>query len=134
MNDKDKFRIMVQLALVDNQFEDTERQFIQDLAEQSSLSKEELDEVIQEELTKKSFDMNIGSELGFDQKIEILADMVRVMKSDGKVYLSEIKFCEMIAKVFGFKKKAIGLISKMLQGDGSANWPALKTNMEQMRK
>lgn len=134
MNDKEKFRIMVQLALVDNQFEETERQFIHDLAKQSNLSKEELDEVIHEQLMTKSFDMNFGADLGFDQKIEILADMVRVMKSDGKVYLSEIKFCEMIAKVFGFKKKAIGMISKMLQSDGSANWPELQSSMEKMRK
>ncbi|WP_462250657.1 TerB family tellurite resistance protein [Ekhidna sp.] len=134
MNDKEKFRIMIQLALVDNQFEDTERNFIHDLAKKSSLSSEELDEIILEELKKKSFDLDFSSQLGFDSKIEILADMVRVMKSDGKVYLSEIKFCEMIAKMFGFKEKSIGMLSKMLKNDGSADWPKLKDNMERMVK
>lgn len=133
MNDKEKFRVMIQLALVDNQFEDSERNFISDLASQSSISKEELDEVINEELKKKSFDMDLSDNLGFDAKIEILADMVRVMKADGKVYLSEIKFCEMIAKMFGFKEKSIGMLSQMLKHDGSADWPTLKNKMEKMK-
>lgn len=132
MNDKEKFRIMIQLALVDQQFEDTERKFIYDLAKQSSLSNEELDEIINEELQKKTFDMDLSMDLGFDAKIEILADMVRVMKSDGKVYLSEIKFCEMIAKMFGFKEKSIGMLSKMLGSDGSADWPSLKDKMQKL--
>ncbi len=133
MNDKEKFRIMIQLALVDNQFEDTERKFIHDLASQSSISAEELEDVIQEELKKKTFDLDLSTDLGFDSKIEILSDMVRVMKSDGKVYLSEIKFCEMIAKMFGFKEKSIGMLSKMLKTDGSADWPTLKEKMQKLK-
>ncbi|MEO9484285.1 MAG: hypothetical protein ABJG47_12590 [Ekhidna sp.] len=133
MKNTEKLRIMIQLALVDNQFEDTERKFIQDLAKPNNISSEELDEVITEELKKKTFDMDLSVDLGFDAKIEILADMVGVMKSDGKVYLSEIKFCEMVAKVFGFKKKSIGLLSQMLKRDGSADWPALKTKMEELK-
>lgn len=124
---------MIQLALVDNQFEDSERNFISDLANQSSISKEELNTIINEELKKKSFDLDLSDNLGFDAKIEILADMVRVMKADGKVYLSEIKFCEMIAKMFGFKEKSIGMLSQMLKHDGSADWPALKNKMEKMK-
>ena len=132
MNEKEKFRIMIQLALVDNQFEDTERKFIENLAQQSSLTSEELEIIMQEELQKKSFEMNLSTDIGFDTKIEILADMVRVMKSDGKVYLSEIKFCEMIAKMFGFKEKSIGVLSSMLKSDGSADWPNLKNKMEKL--
>lgn len=133
MNDKEKFRIMIQLALVDNQFEDTERHFIHDLAKQSNISSADLEEVINEELKKKTFDMDLSTDLSFDAKIEILADMVRVMKSDGKIYLSEIKFCEMIAKMFGFKGKSIGMLSKMLKNDGSADWPKLKDKMQKLK-
>ncbi|MEP1033831.1 TerB family tellurite resistance protein [Ekhidna sp.] len=133
MNDKEKFRIMIQLALVDNQFEETERKFICDLAKQSNISSEELEEIITEELKKKTFEMDLNTDLGFDAKIEILADMVRVMKSDGKVYLSEIKFCEMIAKIFGFKEKSIGMLSKMLKDNGSADWPVLKDKMQKLK-
>lgn len=123
---------MVQLALVDNQFEDTERAFIHSLATESSLSSEELEDIIQEELKKKTHEVDLNTDLGFDAKIEILADMVRVMKSDGKVFLSEIKFCEMIAKMFGFKEKSIGMLSKMLKHDGSADWLTLKEQMQKL--
>ena len=133
MNDKEKFRIMVQLALVDNQFEDTERDFIHSLANESSLSSEELEDIIHEELKKKTHEVNLTTDLGFDSKIEILADMVRVMKSDGKIYLSEIKFCEMIARMFGFKEKSIGMLSKMLKHDGSADWPTLQEQMQKLK-
>ncbi|WP_436515829.1 TerB family tellurite resistance protein [Ekhidna sp. To15] len=133
MNDKEKFRIMIQLALVDNQFEDAERDFIHSLANKSSLSSEELEDIIQEELQKKNHEVDLNTDLGFDAKIEILADIVRVMKSDGKVYLSEIKFCEMIAKMFGFKEKSIGMLSKMLNHDGSADWPTLKEKMQKLK-
>ena len=132
MNEKEKFRIMIQLALVDNQFEDTERKFIEELAHKSSLTSTELETIMHEELQKKNFDMDLSQDVGFDSKIEILADMVRVMKSDGKVYLSEIKFCEMIAKMFGFKEKSIGVLSSMLKSDGSADWPVLKDKMAKL--
>lgn len=134
MNTSEKFRIMIQLALVDNQFEETEKQFITDLAKLHQVSTEKLDSIIQEELSKKESDPKINSDLTFDSKIEILADMVRIMKADGKVYLSEIKFCEMIAKMFGFQEKSIGLLSGMIHKDPTVptNWDKVQDKMKKL--
>ena len=84
MNSKiEKFRTMVRLALVDDQFETKEKEYIQELAKMHRLSSEELDEIINDELDKKEDFAPRLQNLDHDAKIELLADLVRMMKVDG---------------------------------------------------
>lgn len=134
MNTIEKFRIMVKLALVDNQFEETEKKFITDLAKLHHVSHEKLDSIIDEELNRKDEGPLVTPNLDFHSKIELLADMIRIMKVDGQIYLSEIKFCEMIARMFGFKEKSVGLLSEMIHRDPriATDWPKVETKMKKM--
>ncbi|MEM7297806.1 MAG: hypothetical protein AAF391_06030 [Bacteroidota bacterium] len=134
MKKLEKFRIMIQLALVDNKFEQTEKQFIKDLAKLNDISEQELNQLTNEELAKKGDRLDFDIPSDFNLKIEILADMIRVMKVDGKVYLSEIKFCEMVAKMFGFKEKSIGVLSKMIHGDpmDATDWANIENKMKNL--
>ena len=134
MNTLEKFRIMVQLALVDQEFEAAERKFINELAQLNNISLQELDTLIQKELENKGLETTFQVPMDFTSKIEILADMVKVMKADGKVFLSEIKFCEMIAKMFGFKEKSIGVLSEMIHKDPmvATNWSSVEHKMKKL--
>lgn len=134
MNKVEQFRIMVQLALIDNKFEEQEDAFIRELAQTQGVSSHELNGIIQEELSKKEMNVSANISMDFETKIEILSDMVRIMKVDGKVYLSEIKFCEMVAKMFGFKEKSIGLLSGMIHetSTGATSSLAIQEKMKEL--
>ena len=131
MNKLEKFRTMVRLALVDDQFETREKEYIQELAKMHKLSDVELDEMIKEELEKKGEFVPRLQNLDYDGKIEILADLVRMMKVDGEVYLSEIKFCEAIAQSLGFKQKSIGFLAENIHKDPNIapNWMLIQNRM-----
>ncbi len=122
---------MVRLALVDDQFETKEKEYIQDLAKMHKVSNEDLDQIIEEELENKSEFAPVLRNLDYDGKIEVLSDLVRMMKVDGEVYLSEIKFCEAIAKSLGFKQKSIGFLAENIHKDPNIapNWMLIQTKM-----
>ncbi len=122
---------MVRLALVDDQFETKEKEYIQDLAKMHKVSSEDLDQIIAEELENKSEFAPVLQNLDYDGKIEILADLVRMMKVDGEVYLSEIKFCEAIAQSLGFKQRSIGFLSENIHKDPNIapNWMLIQNKM-----
>lgn len=131
MNKLEKFRTMVRLALVDDQFETKEKEYIQDLAKMHKVSNEDLDQIIEEELENKSEFAPVLRNLDYDGKIEVLSDLVRMMKVDGEVYLSEIKFCEAIAKSLGFKQKSIGFLAENIHKDPNIapNWMLIQNKM-----
>ena len=131
MNKSEKFRTMVRLALVDDQFETKEKEYIQDLAKMHKVSDEELNGIIDEELEQKGEFAPRLQNLDYDAKIEVLSDLVRMMKVDGEIYLSEIKFCEAIAQSLGFKQKSIGFLSENIHKDPSIapNWMLIQNRM-----
>ena len=131
MNKLEKFRTMVRLALVDDQFEKNEKEYIQDLAKMHKVSDEDLNQIIEEELENKSEFAPVLQNLDYDAKIEVLADLVRMMKVDGEVYLSEIKFCEAIAQNLGFKQKSIGFLAENIHKDPNIapNWMLIQNRM-----
>lgn len=132
MNKQEKFRTMVRLALVDDRFETKEKEYIKDLARMHKVSEEDLNQIIVEELENKDEFAPILRNLDYDGKIEVLADLVRMMKVDGEVYLSEIRFCEAIAESLGFKQKSIGFLSENIHKDPNIapNWMLIQDKMK----
>ncbi|WP_425389766.1 TerB family tellurite resistance protein [Ekhidna sp.] len=133
MNKTEKFRALIRMALIDNRFEDEEKILLQELAQDHQLEQSDLDQLIQEELERKEIDKPMAFNLDFDGKIEILADLVKIMKADGKVYLSEIKFCEKMAIMLGFDQNSIGFLSEMVHKDKSVppNWDIIQSKMKE---
>ena len=113
MKDVVKFRALVGIAQADGDFDNSEKEFIRHLAQLEGLSMPELKEQL------KSADKTgaLIKNLSFDDKIDILIYTVKLMKIDGKVLLSEIKFCEKVAKALGFEEKAIGFLSGIIEGN-----------------
>jgi hypothetical protein len=58
------------------------------------------------------------------------------MKIDGKVYKSEIVFCQHIAEKLGYKKKAVAELSKSIYSDPSitSDRDELKTRLRKYSK
>lgn len=131
MKKLEKFRMMIRLALIDNEFESSEKEFIQEYARMHGISDEELETIIHEELESKGQHDPVSLQVDFEGKIEILTDLVRVMKADGKVFLSEIRFCEMMANTFGFDTKSIGFLSEVVHHDKNvpSSWNRIQHRM-----
>ncbi|MEP5610660.1 MAG: hypothetical protein ABJP45_00350 [Cyclobacteriaceae bacterium] len=113
MKDVVKFRALVGIAQADGEFDSSEKEFICHLAELQGLSLGEL----KEQLKNGGKTGDHIKTLSFDDKIDILIYTVKLMKIDGKVLLSEIKFCERVAKTLGFEEKSIGFLSGIIESD-----------------
>lgn len=110
MNTTAKFKALIGLAKADGEFDMNEKLFISYLAEKQGLSIKQL----KEQLKNADSMSDLANELDYDDKIEILTYLVKLMKADGKVLMSEIKYCERMAQAFGFEEKSIGFLSGAL--------------------
>ncbi|MDH5603399.1 MAG: TerB family tellurite resistance protein [Cyclobacteriaceae bacterium] len=106
---KEQLNILVNLAASDNKIADTEARLIQMIGQVNGVPKEEIDEMLKE--PKPVGDL---SNLTPDQKFEHLYNIVQLMKIDGEVYKSEIKFCQEIAERLGYKKGVIAELSSKI--------------------
>ncbi|MEQ9466970.1 MAG: TerB family tellurite resistance protein [Ekhidna sp.] len=129
MKDVVKFRALIGIAQADGEFDNSEKEFIRHLAELEGLSMKELKELLQH--ADKTG--NLVKNLTFDDKVDILVYTVKLMKIDGKVLLSEIKFSERVAKALGFEEKAIGFLSGIIEGNPNVT-PNVGSINHRMRK
>lgn len=128
-NFKNHLRSLVQLALIDDQFDTEEKKLIYNLGKANKISEADINSLIQEELSKKHFESITYSALSFDQKFEFLYNIIQLMKVDRKVFLTEIKYCEDTSKRLGFNKRVVGELSKKIFAD-----PLITTNQEELKR
>ncbi len=129
MNASIRLKYLVQLALVDNTFDDEEMKFVVNVGRANNMSEDEINSIINEGLKRKEHDNKqdfIG--LSFDQKFEYLVSIIELMKVDGKIYLSEINYCKEIAEKLGFKREVISKVTSKIHSDPSlsVDWNLLK--------
>ncbi|MFK7952369.1 MAG: hypothetical protein AB8B73_05950, partial [Ekhidna sp.] len=125
-------RTLVRLALVDNRLEESELVLLKEYVKIHQIDTTDSERIMKDELENKGNDSLVPLNLDFQGKIEVLADLVKVMKADGKVFLSEIRFCEMVAKMFGLEPKSIGFLSEMVHTDNNVpiNWELVEKKMK----
>lgn len=129
MKDVVKFRALVGIAQADGVFDSSEKEFIRHLAELDGFSMPELKELLKNaDKTGK-----LIKDLDFDDRVEILIYTVKLMKIDGKVLISEIKFSEKVAKALGFEEKAVGFLSGIIEGNPN-DTPNIGSINHRMRK
>ena len=116
MSRSEKFRALIRLALADQRFELSEKKFIQALAKKLEFSNAELTQLLKEERSNEEYTPEIG-ELSQESKVKFLSVLVRLMKVDGEVYLSEIKFWEQMAQNLGFKREIIGYLTEKVDAN-----------------
>ena len=128
MNTAIRLKYLVQLALVDNAFDDEEMKFVINLGRANNMSEDEINTIINEGLKQKDFDEKEFVGLSFDQKFEYLVSIIELMKVDGKIYLSEINYCKEIAEKLGFKREVISKVASKIHSDPSLSldWDLLK--------
>jgi uncharacterized tellurite resistance protein B-like protein len=116
MKDVVKFRALIGIAQADGEFDGSEKEFIRHLADREGLTLKEL----KDQLQKADKTGILIKNLDFDDKVDILVYIVKLMKIDGKVLISEVNFCEKVARTLGFNEKAIGFLSGILESNPDA--------------
>ena len=125
-----QLKTLVQLALADDNFDESEEKHILAIGMANQLDEESINEIIDEGLRNKSLDEKLDySLLNFDQKFEYLYNIVQLMKIDHEVYLSEIRYCERTAERLGFDKKVISQMSTEIYSD-----PKITTDREKVKQ
>lgn len=132
MNAAIRLKYLVQLALVDNTFDDEEMKFVVNVGRANNMSEDEINTIINEGLKRKDFDDTEFIGLSFDQKFEYLVSIIELMKVDGKIYLSEINYCKDIAEKLGFKREIISKVTSKIHSDPSlsVDWNLLKDDIK----
>ncbi|MFY0600974.1 MAG: TerB family tellurite resistance protein [Cyclobacteriaceae bacterium] len=116
---KNQLRALIQLAMSDQEFDKEEKTQIYSIAVANNLSKEVVDELIEENIENKgNIKINYDS-LSFDDRFDFLYNVIQLMKIDSEVFLSEIKYCENIATNLGFDKKVVKTLSSRIYADPS---------------
>lgn len=111
---KEQLNVLINLAVSDRSVGEHEIKVIQMIGKANGLTNEEVDEMLKR--PKPIGDLNTFTE---DQKFENLYHLIQLMKSDGQVFHSEIRFCEQIAEKLGYKKGVVKELSSKIYSDPS---------------
>lgn len=113
---KKQLRVLVHLARADDDVSESEIKLIHYIGELNGLSTTDINDIID-----TPGDMPYIGDFDPDSKFECLYFIVQLMKVDGKVFQTEIKFCEMVAVKLGYKPGVIADLSAYIYSDPNIN-------------
>ena len=104
--------LLIHLSKADNFIAKPEHKLIHYLGKMNGLNEDQIENLIDNP-------QPIGNltDLHPNEKFECLFNMVQMMKIDGKVFQSEIIFCEKIAMKLGYKPSVIADLSAYIYSD-----------------
>ena len=100
---KKLLRLLVRLAREDGEFHPQEEKFIRSLGEAHHLAEDVVTSIMTEKVGKK-LDF---STLSYEERFEILYNLIIMMKVDNEVMNEELFFIQKIAPTLGFQQSAI---------------------------
>jgi hypothetical protein len=124
MKIKAQLSILIQLANVDNDFSDEERDMIFMVGKANGVEEKEIDKLMDQ--PEKITSVQTMSE---DEKFEMLFNLVQLMKVDKEIFLSEVKYCEEVAEKLNFKKAVIAELSSKIYSD-----PSITSDKESLKR
>lgn len=118
-NIQNHLKALIQLSIIDRDFGEPERTYVYTIGKANRVPEKEIDDLVAEVLTDKE-----NSELDYlglmtEERFNYLYDIIQLMKIDGDVFLTEIKYCESVAEKLGYDKKVVKKMSSRIYGDPS---------------
>ena len=112
-------KALVQISLIDGDFGQPEKSYVYTIGKANRIPEIEIDAIVKEILeSKDNEDVNFGG-LMTEERFDYLYDIVQLMKIDGEVFLTEIKYCEEIAGKLGYDKKVVKKMASRIYSDPS---------------
>lgn len=97
--------ILVQLAKIDGETDESELELIRQIGISENLSDADIDKIIDSTNATDSIPSLVH--LNDDEKASLMANLVMVMKIDGKIQKEEMKFCLDIIKKLGYDEDTL---------------------------
>lgn len=111
---EEQLSILVHLSMADKFLAEEESQLIHKVGERNGLSTEDVELIMDNPKPIPNL-----KDLPPDEKFEYLFNVIQLMKVDGKIYQSEIEFCERLALALGYKPGVIADLSAYIYSDPS---------------
>ena len=105
MTDNPHLNILVQLAKIDGETDSAELELIRQIGASSNVSPEDIDEIIATTAAEDSIPSL--EHLSSEEKVELMSNLVLVMKIDGRIHKEEMKFCMKVLKKLGYDEDAL---------------------------
>jgi uncharacterized membrane protein YebE (DUF533 family) len=121
---KRELNVLINLAAIDGKIEEREVKLIHSIGKANGLSADEIDQFI-----RKPEPIGELSAMTNDEKFEHLYYMIQMMRMDGKVFKTEIAFCENIAEKLGYRKGVIMELAAYIFSD-----PSITADREMLRQ
>ena len=97
-NLKNHLKALIQLSIIDRDFDEPERTYIYTIGKANRIPEGEIDELVTETINEKPDAVISYQGLMSEERFDFLYDIIQLMKIDGDVYLTEIRYCEGIAE------------------------------------
>jgi hypothetical protein len=120
----DQLSVLVHLSRVDKYVAPSESKLIHYIGALNGLSKDQIETLIDHPKPMPTLDG-----VNEDDRLEYLLNIVQLMKVDGKVFTSEIEFCEKIALKLGYLPGVIAELSQFTYAD-----PEISTSKKFLRQ
>ncbi|WP_424962646.1 TerB family tellurite resistance protein [Ekhidna sp.] len=128
-NIKNHLRALIQLSIIDRDFGQPEKTYVYTIGKANRVPETEIDVLVEEVLnSKENSEVNFQGLLS-EERFDYLYDVIQLMKIDGEVFLTEIKYCEEVAEKLGYDKKVVKKMSSRIYGD-----PSITGNREALMK
>lgn len=108
--------VLVHLAESDGHISEEEQKMIIRIGKENGLNVDQVEELIKDPKPIKAI-----NDLPKESKLELIIDVIRLMKIDDKAHQQEIKFCESIAVKLGYRAEVIKDLSTYISNSLDVN-------------
>ncbi|MEL7001211.1 MAG: TerB family tellurite resistance protein [Bacteroidota bacterium] len=105
MKDSPHLNILVQLAKIDGETDVAELELIRQIGSSKNVSDEDIEQII--ENTEALDTIPSLEHLSREDKVDLMTNLVLVMKIDGRIDKEEMKFCLKVLRKLGYDEDAL---------------------------
>jgi len=116
-NIRNHLKALVQLSMIDNDFGEPEKTYVYTIGKANKVPETEIDSIVKEVLESKENEAVTYEGLMTEERFDYLYDVVQLMKIDGEVFLTEIRYCEDIADKLGYERKVVKKMAARIYSD-----------------
>jgi len=117
MNDLSRIKLLINLAKVDGQVADKEKNHLINIGRANGIYPDEI-----YPLFTQHHPVIVPEDLTDDQKFDLIFSLIQLMKLDERMYREEIVFCGQVAAKLGYNKHVMfELLSQVRSGGMEAN-------------
>ena len=98
----EQMKLLINLARIDGEVADREKQYISNIAKANEFPSDKI-----EPLFERRHELIVPQNLTDDQKFDYIFSLVQLMKIDERLYKEEIMFCSKIAANLGYDQEVM---------------------------